>query len=69
MSNGLPKKADISVKGQPVDMGPVTYSVAKRMEDAGRLRPGGALMLAVALASTPKPQGGKPKRGKNERHG
>jgi hypothetical protein len=36
----------------PVKPDAPTYFLAKRMENAGRLRPGQALMLAAALAAT-----------------
>lgn len=42
-----------------------TYFVAKRLEAAGLLRPGQALMLAASLPSRLKPPArGAPKRGK-----
>jgi hypothetical protein len=46
-----------------VNISPATYFIAKRMETAGMLRPGQALMLAATLPTrtrTPTP----PKRGK-----
>jgi hypothetical protein len=60
MSNGLPSKANVGTPGKSVDIDPATYFIAKRMEGAGRLRPGHALMLAATLPKTTKPQ----KRGK-----
>jgi len=61
MANGLPSKAKVGVPGKTVDTNPATYFIAKRMEFAGMLRPGQALMLAATLPNrTPK----APKRGK-----
>lgn len=61
MANGLPSKAKVGVPGKTVDISPVTYFLATRMERAGMLRPGQALMLAATLPNrTPK----APKRGK-----
>ena len=63
MSNGLPTKAKVGIPGKYVDISPATYFIAKRMEDAGRLRPGTALMLAATLPNKVK----TPKKGK--KHG
>lgn len=51
MSNGLPGKAKVGIPGKSVNISPSTYFVARRMEDAGLLRPGQALMLAATLLS------------------
>lgn len=65
MSNGLPGKAAIGVPGKSVDISPSTYFIARRMECAGMLRPGQALMLAATLPNSTKPQKrGTAKRGK-----
>lgn len=49
----------------PIKPDVATYFVARRMERAGMLRPGQALMLAATLPNATKPQArGKPKRGK-----
>lgn len=61
MANGLPSKAKVGIPGKTVDISPATYFLAARMERAGMLRPGQALMLAATLPNrTPK----APKRGK-----
>lgn len=60
MKNGLPRKAAVGVPGKTVDISPSTYFIARRMEMAGMLRPGQALMLAATLPDKPK----APKRGK-----
>lgn len=49
MANGLPSKAKVGVPGKTVDISPVTYFLATRMERAGMLRPGQALLLAATL--------------------
>lgn len=55
MANGLPDRAKVGIPGKSVNISPATYFIAKRMEDAGMLRPGQALMLAATLPSkTPK---------------
>ena len=58
MSNGLPNKAKVGIPGKTVNISPATYFVAKRMEKAGMLRPGHALMLAATLPNK------VPKKGK-----
>lgn len=60
MSNGLPSKAKVGIPGKSVSIDPSTYFIAKRMETAGMLRPGQALMLAATLAKKSRPT----KRGK-----
>lgn len=62
MSNGLPTKAKVGVPGKSVNIDPATYFLATRMENAGMLRPGQALMLAATLPNTTKP----PKKGKRK---
>ena len=69
MSNGLPRKAAVGIPGNTVNISPSTYFIAKRMEDAGMLRPGQALMLAATLPNrartrTTNGQFASPKRGK-----
>jgi hypothetical protein len=49
MANSLPRKAKVGVPGKSVNIDTATYFLAKRMEGAGRLRPGQALMLAATL--------------------
>ncbi len=49
MSNGLPSKAKVGIPGKTVEIDPATYFLAKRMETAGMLQPGHALMLAATL--------------------
>lgn len=63
MSNGLPSKAKVGIPGKTVDIDTATYFIAKRMETAGMLRPGHALMLAATLP-TKLPKRSAPKRGK-----
>lgn len=63
MANGLPSKAKVGIPGRTVEIDPATYFIAKRMESAGMLRIGQALMLAATLPKTTKPQRGT-KRGK-----
>jgi hypothetical protein len=63
MANGLPSKAKVGVPGNSVNIDPSTYFIAKRMENAGMLRPGQALMLAATLPTKP-PRRGATKRGK-----
>jgi hypothetical protein len=60
MSKGLPTRAKAGVPGKTVTYSPATYFIAKRMENAGMLRPGQALLLAAALPDKIKP----PKKGK-----
>jgi hypothetical protein len=60
VSNGLPSKAKVGIPGKTVDIDPATYFIAKRMETAGMLRPGQALMLAATLP-TKLPKKGKRK--------
>lgn len=61
----LPGKARVGVPGKSVKINPATYFIAKRMEHAGMLRPGQALMLAATLPnSTRPPVRGRSKRGK-----
>ena len=62
MSNGLPTKANVGVRGKSVDIDTQTYFIAKRMETAGMLRPGQAMMLAAVL---PNKQAKTAKKGKN----
>jgi hypothetical protein len=62
MSNGLPTRAKVGIPGKMVTISPATYFVARRMERAGMLRPGQALMLAAMLPNTAKPK--TPKKGK-----
>lgn len=59
MANGLPTKAKAGIPGKTVTYSPATYFIAKRMENAGMLRPGQALMLAATLPDKVKP----PKKG------
>lgn len=61
MSNGLPTRAKVGIPGKSVSISPATYFIAKRMEAAGMLQPGQALMLAAALPNRTKPM---PKKGK-----
>lgn len=49
MSKGLPTKAKVGIPGRTVAISPDTYFLAKRMENAGMLRPGAALMLSATL--------------------
>lgn len=49
MNRGLPRKANVGVRGKPVNISPDTYFIAKRMEQVGMLQPGQALMLAATL--------------------
>lgn len=65
MDNGLPSKAKVGVPGKSVTIDPVTYFLGTRMERAGLLRSGQALMLAATLPRTTK-SGGKAKRGKTK---
>ena len=60
MNTGLPKKAKVGIPGKSVNISPATYFIGKRMEHAGMLRPGQALMLAATLPD----KVAKPKRGK-----
>lgn len=62
MSNGLPTKAKVGVPGKSVSIDPATYFTAKRMEGAGMLRPGQALMLAATLPDATKQPKRKGKR-------
>jgi hypothetical protein len=59
MADGLPKKAKVGIPGKSVSISPATYFVARRMEAAGMLRPGQALMLAATLPDKVKPKRGK----------
>jgi hypothetical protein len=61
VSNGLPTKAKVGIPGRYVNISPGTYFVAKRMETAGMLRPGQALMLAATLPNKVSPKRGKKK--------
>ena len=54
MSNGLPTRAKVGIPGRYVNISPATYFIAKRMETAGMLRPGQALMLAATLPAKVK---------------
>lgn len=66
MSNGLPTKAKVGVPGKSVNIDTATYFLARRMESAGRLRPGQALMLAATMLAAALP-GTKPsKKGKRK---
>lgn len=56
MSKGLPSKARVGTPSAGVSISPATYFIAKRMERAGMLNPGHALMLAATLPNTKKPQ-------------
>lgn len=58
MANGLPSKAKVGIPGKSVNIDTATYFLATRMEKAGMLRRGQALMLAATLPAKP------PKRGK-----
>jgi hypothetical protein len=62
MANGLPTKAKVGIPGKSVNISPATYFLAKRMESAGMLQPGQALMLAATLPNRTQPK--TPKRGK-----
>jgi len=64
MANGLPSRAKVGVPGKTVTIDPATYFLAKRMENAGMLQPGQALMLSVTTKNTKPPSRGKTKRGK-----
>ena len=66
MANGLPSKAKVGVPGKSVNINPATYFIATRMECAGMLNRGQALMLAATLPNDTKPQRGAPKRGKRK---
>jgi hypothetical protein len=70
MTGGLPRKAKVGIPGKSVGIDPRTFFTAKRMEAAGMLQPGQALMLAATLPNTKKPQsGGKsatPKKGRRK---
>jgi hypothetical protein len=63
MANGLPSKAKVGIPGKSVNIDPATYFLAKRMENAGMLQPGQALMLAATLPNTVK---SSPKKGKRK---
>lgn len=62
MGDGLPSKAKVGVPGKSVSIDPVTYFIAKRMENVGMLRPGQALMLAATLPNKPAKTTKKGKR-------
>lgn len=65
MAKGMPAKAKVGTPGKTVAVGTATYFLARRMENAGLLNRGHALMLAATLPnSTPPQASGKPKRGK-----
>lgn len=49
MAYGLPTKAKVGVPGKTVNIQPATYFLATRMEKAGMLQRGQALMLAATL--------------------
>lgn len=57
MVKSLPKKARVGNRNQSVQIDTATYFLGRRMESAGRLRPGQALMLATIEGT--KPKGGK----------
>lgn len=56
MSNSMPAKAKVGVPGKTVNVDTRTYFTAKRMEAAGMLKRGQALMLAATLQTTTKPE-------------
>ncbi len=60
MSNGLPSKAKVGVPGKSVNISPATYFLGRRMERAGMLQPGQALVLAATLPNK------APKKGKRK---
>ena len=60
MSSGLPTKAKVGIPGKSVNISPSTYFIGTRMERAGMLRPGQALMLAATLPNK------APKKGKRK---
>ena len=61
----MPRKASVGIPGKTVEIDTATYFLAKRMETAGRLVPGQALMLAATLPNksgkVPAPKKGKRK--------
>jgi hypothetical protein len=58
MANSLPAKAKVGVPGKSVSINPATYFLARRMETAGMLNRGQALMLAATVSNTkPKKKG------------
>ena len=61
MANGLPSKAKVGIPGESVNIDPATYFLATRMEKAGMLRQGQALILSATLKAAPKPKKGKQK--------
>lgn len=63
MANGLPNKAKVGVPGNSVNIDPTTYFLGVRMERAGMLRSGQALMLAATL---PNKQPKTTKKGKRK---
>lgn len=54
MADGLPAKAKVGVPGKSVDIDPSVYFTAVRMERAGTLKRGQALMLAATLTNATK---------------
>jgi len=64
MAKGLPGRARVGNRKQAVNVDPSTYFIAKRMEDRGLLRPGGALLLAGGLGKITKQPTGKKGRSK-----
>lgn len=56
MANSMPAKAKVGVPGKTADVDTRTYFLAKRMETAGMLKRGQALMLAATLRTTTKPK-------------
>lgn len=60
MANGLPTRAKVGIPGKSVNISPATYFIGTRMEKAGMLRRGQALMLAATLPIKPDP---KPTKG------
>lgn len=63
MANGLPTRAKVGIPGKSVNISPATYFLATRMEKAGMLNRGQALMLAATLPVKPD---SKPKKGKRK---
>jgi hypothetical protein len=63
VANGLPSKAKVGIPGKSANIDPATYFLATRMEKAGMLNRGQALMLSATLPVKPGP---KPKKGKQK---
>jgi len=66
MPSGLPKRANVGVPGQPVNIDPATYFIAKRMENVGMLRPGQAMILAHVLPAKAKRTSTNGKKGRTK---